>query len=479
MCSPLDFRTPLWYKGVEMSNLYFLHVCTPDDKRERDALESKAHTDVTDGLLNLLMFHPFFAHVACGLRRVSSYDCKTMGVDGIRLVFNPALVSGKILLAPEDPKNPGRPDWSRKYIHQTTKHELRAMLCHEVLHLVYDFFKRRKHRKFQKFNAAQDFRINYDVKAAGMTLPEWTLYDPQFKEDSSEQIYSKLPDRPSQMQSPGEGQGSDSQDSQGSSGGSSENDEKKDKKCPCCGKEISESNAGEDSWDSWDEHLDPHMDSNPDAIRDRIIRAAEAAKKRGNLPAGVDTLIARLREPRVDWRNFIRGKSYDYLNKVTYIPTVRSLLSSSQAKSLRIDAAWVPGLGEETATTLVIALDTSGSTCTDKVREAFYSEAKQVAEMANRIIIMTCDAAVHEVVEGSKWDDTLSEIKWKGGGGTDFRPVFEKLTEMGVVPSLLLFFTDGEGAYPENQPDYPVLWGMTKNHTAAPWGEQVYIHDED
>jgi predicted metal-dependent peptidase len=47
----------------------------------------------------------------------------------------------------------------------------------------------------------------------------------------------------------------------------------------------------------------------------------------------------------------------------------------------------------------------------------------------------------------------------KGGGGTDFRPFFEKLNECEdrELPQLAIYLTDGYGTFPK-QPDYPVLW---------------------
>jgi predicted metal-dependent peptidase len=68
----------------------------------------------------------------------------------------------------------------------------------------------------------------------------------------------------------------------------------------------------------------------------------------------------------------------------------------------------------------------------------------------------------------------------KGGGGTDFRPAFKWMEENDVVPDVLLYLTDGYGTFPEEAPEYPVIWGdisgQPKNY---PWGDVVEVPTEE
>jgi predicted metal-dependent peptidase len=59
-----------------------------------------------------------------------------------------------------------------------------------------------------------------------------------------------------------------------------------------------------------------------------------------------------------------------------------------------------------------------------------------------------------------------------GGGGTDFRPVFEWLDAAGCRPDALVYFTDACGDFPGAPPPYPVLW-LVKGNAPVPWGERV------
>jgi len=62
-----------------------------------------------------------------------------------------------------------------------------------------------------------------------------------------------------------------------------------------------------------------------------------------------------------------------------------------------------------------------------------------------------------------------------GYGGTDFRPVFKYISEQ-EEPTCLVFFTDMQGHFPEQAPDYPVLWINTGTaDIKPPFGEYYKI----
>ena len=60
----------------------------------------------------------------------------------------------------------------------------------------------------------------------------------------------------------------------------------------------------------------------------------------------------------------------------------------------------------------------------------------------------------------------------KGGGGTDFRPVFDYVQQHGYQPSCMIFLTDLYGDFPKHAPEYPVMW-VASNNEKAPWGTTV------
>lgn len=116
---------------------------------------------------------------------------------------------------------------------------------------------------------------------------------------------------------------------------------------------------------------------------------------------------------------------------------------------------------------LVIAIDTSGSCSGQLVREFLeqtYAIFMERAQFFSRmsVYVIQCDSMIQEVVHITSreaWENYAGSLKVKGLGGTDFRPVFQLVNEKcrtGEIKNLkgMLYFTDGDGIYPANKPDY-------------------------
>ncbi|MBO4818805.1 MAG: hypothetical protein J5528_01590 [Firmicutes bacterium] len=123
---------------------------------------------------------------------------------------------------------------------------------------------------------------------------------------------------------------------------------------------------------------------------------------------------------------------------------------------------------------LVIAIDTSGS-CSIEIVERFLAEIEHILmEKDNffrrmNVHIIQCDArvqshvAIHSIDE---WKEYIRDLSIKGRGGTDFNPVFDlvaKLRKEGQLKKLkgLLYFTDGNGVYPQEKTPYETAFVFT------------------
>ncbi|MDO5409595.1 MAG: VWA-like domain-containing protein [Lachnospiraceae bacterium] len=115
----------------------------------------------------------------------------------------------------------------------------------------------------------------------------------------------------------------------------------------------------------------------------------------------------------------------------------------------------------------VIAIDTSMS-CKGELVRSFLTETCAILKNSENffrqmeIHLIQCDAdiqkddVVHNERELSQY---IAQLSIKGGGGTDFRPVFRyvrQLQENGEMTNLkgLIYFTDGQGTYPVKSPGY-------------------------
>ena len=143
---------------------------------------------------------------------------------------------------------------------------------------------------------------------------------------------------------------------------------------------------------------------------------------------------------------------------------------------------------------LVIAIDTSAS-CKKPTVQRFLQETYAVlGQQENffkklRVHIIQCDCYVQEDVKVTcekEWKEYLRHIKIQGGGGTDFRPVFRYVNEMladGRLKNLkaLLYFTDGDGIYPREKPDYEAVFLLTKEPpkeaNVPSWATLLYMDE--
>ena len=81
----------------------------------------------------------------------------------------------------------------------------------------------------------------------------------------------------------------------------------------------------------------------------------------------------------------------------------------------------------------------------------------------------------------------MQKITIQGRGGTDFRPVFElirKEQEKRELRNLkaLIYFTDGDGIYPRQKPDYETafvfLHKTEKMELVPPWAIRLVAEQE-
>lgn len=323
----------------------------------------------------------------------------------------------------------------------------RFILAHEVWHCALGHHRRQLSRESERWNHACDYEVNALLKGMLGHCPAEALYKAGFVGQSAEQIYPRLaactPPR-RRTRSGSRRRLLDVHDLTGILGdGGSVND-------PA----FSPRPVTADNARRWQQ---------------RLVATAQQVERQhgqGSLPAQLRTLIERLRRPVVAWQQVL----------ATFIQTTLSGSRQWLPPSRRHVHAglYLPSQRSQTLS-LAVALDTSGS-CQQALPH-FLSELAGILGACDRVSldVLEFDA---EVARRTTLDESelyrLSQWECHGGGGSDIRPVFDALEA--TPPDVLVAFTDGYIAAPENVPGYPVLWCLTeRGRRPVDWGTEIAV----
>ena len=104
---------------------------------------------------------------------------------------------------------------------------------------------------------------------------------------------------------------------------------------------------------------------------------------------------------------------------------------------------------------------------------------------------MQCDCAVKDekiIASHEEFKNLMQNFTLIGGGGTDFRPVFERVDKLLKDKTLnkikgLLYFTDGKGVFPKIKPHYATMFVFIdneKNDYGVPvWANKIIINEDE
>lgn len=144
----------------------------------------------------------------------------------------------------------------------------------------------------------------------------------------------------------------------------------------------------------------------------------------------------------------------------------------------------------------VIAIDTSGSVVGEEVQafvQKTYNVLKSTESFFQKINlhIIQCDAEIQEAVKittQEEFDSYLKNMKIRGLGGTDFRPVFTCVNELIANKEFtnlkgLIYFTDGYGVFPEKKPEYETAFVFIKDFyedvEVPPWAIKLLLQKDE
>jgi predicted metal-dependent peptidase len=354
--------------------------------------------------------------------------------------------------------------WNPAFVEKLTDEELRFVLLHETLHCAHQHMWRLP--ADERGNVAGDHEINLTLQAIqGVSMPEGGLADPQYRDMACEEILGSLPE-PEPGDSGGEGDGGDGQPGKGQSQSGAGQPGKPD---PCGsfgppsadpsgesqGDAAAEAQASQELRDAWD---------------GAVIQAAQAAQAMGvgTIPGDLQRILDKIRHQSIDWRREMADFVKDAMS-------TRNDWSRSSRRH-----AWQPVIyprkRADELGKVVFVRDTSGSV-NDRQLSAYSALITEcIAETGCTGVLIDADARIRAEYELSSYEPC--PLTAKGGGGTDFRPVFDRVDElvaMGDHVAGIVYITDLQGPAPVTS-EIPTLWLATTDLT-GPFGRTVKIEN--
>lgn len=370
---------------------------------------------------------PYLASVLYALVPHESRELKTLGVTAdLRLFMNPDHIG---TLHP------------RQFANE---------LIHEVMHVLRDHHARGQRMSTdpadrQRTNFANDLELNDDMK--DRCGPDWLLPEKfGFADGLTAEQYFDLLKSPPKAPKPGPGK-------------------------PGCG-ECGSCAAGPPT----------PGEGGRDPLEVAAIRAAvaaavqEAAKKgQGSVPAHMLRWAGEtLAPPRVPWQQKLaravrRAISYRAGDvDLSFSELSRRQWGVGYGVGRPVIAADVSPIPE-----VAVAIDTSGSMGTEELGQALQETQGILRAVGAPVRFIACDAAVHTDIQASDLRKVTAGLK--GGGGTSFIPIFDRLAKGKRRPNVIVVCTDGYGTYPARAPSgVKVVWMMIgKGSATPPWGEVI------
>ena len=417
----------------------------------------------------LILDQPFLGSLVMHLplTAVDKARCKTTATDARALYYNADYIAG------------------------LTLEQTQFVLAHEAMHCALSHFARRNHRDRRRWDVACDYAVNMILDAENMRGPANALTDAKYRGLTAEEIYPILhqdseeqPMDDHLFEGEGEGQGGQGETSADAPPKEAEPDESQ----PA---EPQPAEPGRESAESQPQPLDTQ--ALEQQWQSRLAAAAQSARQAGKLSAAMLRMVDELIAPQISWRALL----------AQYLVQAARDDYSFQRPSRREADSILPRLYSQ-GLNLVVAIDTSGSISMEELRE-FLSEIDAIkGQVRAEIDLLACDDQIAATAPWhfSAWEPmqlphgmdggggvtaplsaaptsprggASTALGLPGGGGTDFRPVFDWVERRQANPDALLYFTDAEGPFPKIAPPYPVIW-LVKGKAPVPFGVRVSLN---
>jgi predicted metal-dependent peptidase len=403
----------------------------------------------------LMLEHPYFGTIASALKLQQSDNIESFLSDGIHLQYND------------------------EYFDAASLEEVEFVLANGAMHTVLKHQSRAGERYEWLWQLATDYTINAMLVKNGLQLPDRANFQERFEGMYAEEVYEMLrADIMNEELSGDESLKEQAHDEQGKSNNDrvsqegieapkdwNEEGNRPRQSAKSDGRSSDNANRNEVRHKE-DAEPSESLEALQEELKEHFEQIFQKLNRQGTLPKDLKFVVPQYFSHKVDWRELLYGYIASYA-KSTYSfvpPNMKYLYRGIYLPSLSSDLLRI-----------VIAVDTSGSV-DETLLSTFLGEVGSIMQSYPNyeIDLLTADAKVqsHTVFLPGE----ALEYEVSGGGGTDFRPVFEYIDQQINYPTLLLYFTDGMGTFPEMEPAYDVMWVMPEE-VDVPFGEVMVLEE--
>jgi len=430
---------------------------------------SNIEQKISQAKAKLLVDYPYFGTLASKLELVVNDDIEAFKSNGVKLEYNSDFLEGLELS------------------------EMEFLFANGAMHSSLAHEQRKNNRSGWLWQMATDYAINDMLVENGLQRPDGALYRKRFKGLYAEEIYAELKemnlDSLTESSEVSELNGlEESSSNEESSSQTKETDEVQQEvnsntsNESSQGSEVSEreevnSESSSESTQSSElnglekSSLEPKssQELSEEILKEQLlaeeaISLLELEFKKGEAPQTVERFFTISGAGKIDWRDELRV-ALDRFHKDDYT------LMPPNKKFLHV-GIYLPSCISQRFK-LVVAVDSSGSVDENLLNEFLRELNFLMNTIANyQIDILVCDERIHS--HKTFYSGDILEAEVKGGGATDFRPVFEFIESELQDTKLLLYFSDLDGVFPNENPSYHVKW-IAPKEKEVPFGEIILL----
>ena len=302
--------------------------------------------------------------------------------------------------------------YNSQYIDSVDSEDVEFILASASMHKVLNHQNRNKKSSSKLWQLASDLVVNSMLVSNGLELPIMANYQDRFDKMYVEEVYTILES------------------------------------------EMSDEYEEQESQDIVEDL------SQDEEFMQQIIQKLE---KNNSLPKDLE-YISPSKAKSINWQDELYRyiASYDKSLYQFFPPNMKYLYMGIYLPSLQSDLLHI-----------TIAIDTSGSIDEDLL-SLFLSQIESIMQHYPnyKIELIQADDKIqsHQTfINGDTLDYTI-----KGRGATDFRVVFDYIDKYIDHPTLLIYFSDGDGIFPQDIPNYDTLWVLNRD-IELPFGDTIII----